>query len=119
MDENDKVCHLFTDFSYNTIVTALETLTNTLTAALVKSRLLDAELNMKNKNSKCSFSAEEHTNLWCFSYGGLGHFISNCPSRNSAPKRERIRCKLNKRGYGQGRPSYISQEQDQGEPTDS
>ncbi|KAJ8885457.1 hypothetical protein PR048_011654 [Dryococelus australis] len=116
MDKSDKVCILLLTMpsSYDTIVTALETITNTLTIDFVKSRLLDAELKMKNKNivksdSECSFSARDNTNH----YGGLGHFISNCPSRNSAPSRERGRGKFHKRSYSHIRPSYNSQEQGQ------
>ncbi|KAJ8893023.1 hypothetical protein PR048_005604 [Dryococelus australis] len=46
MDENDKVCHLLLTMpsSYDTIVTSLETITDTLTITFVKSRILDAEL---------------------------------------------------------------------------
>ncbi|KAJ8881335.1 hypothetical protein PR048_017816 [Dryococelus australis] len=91
MDQSDKLCHLLltTQFSYNT------------------------------SNSECSFSASEHTNRQCFGYGGLGHFISNCPNRNSAPAREQGRDKFKKRGYGRGRLNYTSQEQGQSKSTDS
>lgn len=80
LDEDDKVCHLLITIpeKYETVITAMETIADKLTLEFVKSRLLDAELKLKNDDE---IDNNLDTSFSCFSCGKRGHKQFQCPER--------------------------------------
>ncbi|KAK9731139.1 Zinc knuckle [Popillia japonica] len=93
MDETDKVCHLLLTMTekYQSVISARETTTMTLTIEFVKSRLLDYELKLNNeehsskiKNSECSlFNVNENRLRKCYTCGSTDHLKPNCPKNKN------------------------------------
>lgn len=94
IDEDDKVCHLLLTMpkKYETVITVLETTTTDLTLDLVKSKLLDVELKLRN-NSQLTKSDKSLTDDCSFSVGlGKGYNKSRPSSYDKQPKPRCFRC---------------------------
>lgn len=82
-DESDKACYLLLTMpeKYEAVITALETMSTAITFDFVKSRLLDAELKMKESSK--SVSSDETSFVAhkgkCYNCGSTEHFVRNCP----------------------------------------
>lgn len=94
VEELDIVCHLILTLprSYDTLVTALETMNpNDLSLDFVKSRILD-EYGKRNNNEKGNKSNNGHAmqaknpDIVCFQCGKKGHIKSMCRQRNAKKK---------------------------------
>ena len=113
LDEDDKVCHLLLTMPerYNVVITVLETTTTALTLELVKSRLLDMELKMKNEkdekkekySEECSFSA--NIKKKCYICNSENHLANLCPKRKESRENYRGKTRGKFRG-GQRRLKY-------------
>lgn len=99
LEEDDKVCHLLLSLpsKFETVITVLETTDQKLTIDLVKSKLLDAELKLKNSCEK-----QDHGNYTfaanvrkCYRCGSTDHLINSCPRNNQTPLK---RGSFNRRG---------------------
>lgn len=79
IENSDKVCHLLLTLGeeYDTVITSLETMCDDkdLSIEFVKSRLLDAEIKLKNKHSE---SHEQSAMLTCYKCGKEGHKSYQC-----------------------------------------
>lgn len=84
VEETDKVCHFLLSLNdnYDSVITAIVTLNTDVTMDFVKSRLLDEELKIKNKNSnKSNFGEDTAFKTYqptCFRCGQEGHKIAEC-----------------------------------------
>lgn len=107
LDEDDKVCHLLITIpeKYETVITAMETIADKLTLEFVKSRLLDAELKLKNDDE---IDNNLDTSFSCFSCGKRGHKQFQCPERyQKTDKRGKLRNYCQKgRSYNYRRGNY-------------
>lgn len=89
MNEQDKVCHLLLTMSdvYEGTITALETTNVKLTVDYVKSKLLDAELKVKNsEKTECAVFENAfmtRDNFKCYNCGERNHFARNCPKKTN------------------------------------
>lgn len=79
MEENDKVCHLILTLpkKYDTVITAIETMTTGVVLEFVKSRLLDSELKFENykadlMDNESTFRASNFQ-YKCYGCGQKGH----------------------------------------------
>lgn len=110
LDEDDKVCHLLITIpeKYETVITAMETIAGKLTLEFVKSRLLDAELKLKNDDE---IDNNLDTSFFCFSCEKRGHKQFQCPERyQKTDKRGRGKlrnyCQRGRRSYNHRRGNY-------------
>lgn len=116
VQESDKVCHLLLSLNeeYEAVITAIETLNTDVTMDFVKSRLLDEELKIKNKQGinetapEVSFKTNMYT---CYKCGKEGHKIADCRQNNySRYRRGNSRNRgRNRRGNFQDRSQDSSQ----------
>lgn len=87
----DKVCHLLLTLpaENNVVVTTLKTLDQELTFDFVKSRLLDAELQLKGQQEQITENVQSF--ISCFKCGKKGHTSFQCrTTRDNHTNRGRI-----------------------------
>lgn len=107
LDEADKLTHLFLTLPdcYDTVITTLETMSDEreLTMEFVKSRLLDAELKIKQKGEY----TESTSFFACYRCGKEGHKFYQCPEKGTKTEftRGRSRFRSNRRSNFRGRQS--------------
>ncbi|CAB3249247.1 unnamed protein product [Arctia plantaginis] len=92
VDEEDKICYLLMGLpeSYNTVITAIETISEKVTLDFVKTRLLDEELKKVTSNTQepeTIFTA----NVECYRCYIKGHIARNCKKNNFRGRRMRGR----------------------------
>ena len=117
LDDADKSCYLLLTMpdSYEAIITALETLqSDKLSYDFLKSRLLDAEIKMKESSQgieidQSAFSSNKKQG--CFDYGDKGHYVRDGPKLKSQNCTSRSGTSSQGKGYrGRGRGKKINTE---------
>ncbi|CAB0008867.1 unnamed protein product, partial [Nesidiocoris tenuis] len=100
LEDSDKACYLLLSMpdKYDTVITAIETMSENITLEFVKGRLLDAEIKFKESeiHTVCgdsAFSARKSHRRSCYECGDPYHLRSNCPKlgRNFRPQENRER----------------------------
>jgi transposase InsO family protein len=97
---------------YEAVITALETISSSISLEFVKGRLLDAELKFKNcqlepeNKSDCSFGAFSYQNRGCFECGDPHHHKSRCPNLRSQQSNFRRRRRGGRRYVGRNSGGY-------------